>query len=67
MILQNISRRVVGNVLINISPSDILPILLKPERFRQKCHADLTAVSIKGLRYIWIIETTKNHKFPAKK
>ena len=50
MILQNIWRRVVGNVLINISPSIILPILLKPERFHKKCQADLAAVSINGLK-----------------
>ena len=50
MILQNISRRIVGNVLIIISPSNILPILLKPERFHQKYQADLAAVSIIGLR-----------------
>ena len=49
MILQNIWRSVVGNVLINISPSIILPILLKPERFHKKCQADLAAVSINGL------------------
>ena len=32
IILQNIWRRVVDDVLINISPSNILPIVLKPER-----------------------------------
>ena len=39
IILQNIWRRVVGNVLINISPSNILPIVLKPDRFLQNCQA----------------------------
>ena len=39
IILQNIRRRVVGNVLINISPSNILPIVLKPERFLQNGQA----------------------------
>ena len=39
IILQKIWRRVVGNVLINISPSNILPIVLKPERFLQNCQA----------------------------
>ena len=39
MILQNISRGVVGSVLMNISPSNILPIVLKSERFHQNCQA----------------------------
>ena len=39
MILQNICRRVVGNVLINISPSNILPIMLKPVNFHHNCQA----------------------------
>ena len=39
IILQNISRRVVDNVLIHISPSNIVPIVLKPERFLQNCQA----------------------------
>ena len=39
MILQNILRRVVGNVLINISPPNILPIMMQFERFLQNCQA----------------------------
>ena len=39
MILQNIWRRVVGNVLINISPSKIFQASLSFERFIQNCQA----------------------------
>ena len=39
MISQNISRRVVGSVLINISPSNIFPTMLLLERFHQACQA----------------------------
>ena len=49
MILQNICRRVVGNVLINISPSNILPIMLKPVNFIKIVRLVLAAVSINGL------------------
>ena len=35
----DIWRRVVGNVLIMICPSNILPIVLKPEIFLQNCQA----------------------------
>ena len=37
MFLQNISRRVAGNVLINIPPSNIFLIILLPARFHQNC------------------------------
>ena len=50
IILQNIRRRVVGIVLINISPSNILPIMLYAARYHQNCQAVLAAVSINGLR-----------------
>ena len=50
MILQNISRRVVGNDLITISPSNILPIMLWLGRFQQNCRLVLAAVSINGLK-----------------
>ena len=46
MILQNISRGVVGNVLINVSPSNIFLTLLLPAIFHQNCKA---AVCINGL------------------
>ena len=49
MILQNIWRRVVGNVLINISPSNIFPNMLLPQRFHLHCQAVMDAVSINGL------------------
>ena len=49
MILQNISRRVVGNVLINISPSNILPIMLKPVNFHQHCQAGFGRCE-----YLWV-------------
>ena len=49
MILQNISRRVVDNVLINISPSTIFLNMLSLKRFHQNCQADLAVVSINGL------------------
>ena len=39
MILQNISRRVVGKDLITISPSNILPIMLWLGIFQQNCPA----------------------------
>ena len=35
--LRNISRGVVGSVLIKISPSNIFPIMLSVERFHQNC------------------------------
>ena len=49
IILQNIWRRVVGKVLINISPSNILLIMLLLARFRQHCLAVLTDLSNTGL------------------
>ena len=39
LILQNIWRRVVGNVLNNISHSNIFPVLLLPARFHQNRQA----------------------------
>ena len=39
MILQNISGRVVGYVLVHISPSNIFVTMLLPARFHQKCQA----------------------------
>ena len=50
IILQNIWRRVVGYVLINISPWNILPIMHQPERFHQNGLAGFGLVSINGLR-----------------
>ena len=43
-------RGIVGNVLINISPINILPIMLYAARCHQNCQAVLAAVSINGLR-----------------
>ena len=47
---------------MNISPSIILPILLKPEIFHKKCQADLAAVSINGLTSeVWSYDTFENN------
>ena len=48
--LQKILRRIVGNVLINISPSNIFPTKLLPERFYLICQAVLVVVRISGLK-----------------
>ena len=50
MILQNILRRYVGDVQMNISPSNNFINMLSPQRFHQNRQADLAAVSINGLR-----------------
>ena len=49
MILQNISRRVVDNVLNAISPPTIFPNILLPARFHRNCQAVLAIVSINAL------------------
>ena len=41
MIVKNIWRRVVGNVLMNISPSTFFLTVLQPARFHQNCQAAL--------------------------
>ena len=51
MISQNISRRVVGNVLVNISPSNISLTMLSPARFHQNCQTLASGVS--GQVMIW--------------
>ena len=51
LILQNISWRNVGGILINNSHPDIFTTTLLPERFHQHCQAIL-AVSINGLTKI---------------
>ena len=51
IILQNIWRRVVGNVLMNISPSNTFLTLLLPAIFHQNCQAVLAAVSIERLNH----------------
>ena len=50
-ILQNISRRVVDNVLINITPSKFFLDMISLQRFNENCQADLAAVSINVLIY----------------
>ena len=50
MLLENISRRVVVNILMNISPSNISLNMLLAKRFHQIHQAVLAAVSINGLR-----------------
>ena len=47
-ILENISRKDVAGVLINIPPSNIFPIKHLPKRFYQNCQAVFAAVSING-------------------
>ena len=49
MLLENIWRRVVGNILMNISPSNISWNMLLAKRFHQNHPAVLAAVSIDGL------------------
>ena len=49
MLLENIWRRVVGNILMNISPLNISWNMLLAKRFHQNHHAVLAAVSINGL------------------
>ena len=39
MILQNILGRVVSNIFINISPSNIMSNMLMHARFNKKCQA----------------------------
>ena len=40
MILYNTSRRVVGSVLVNISPSKIFLAMVLPARFLRDCQTD---------------------------
>ena len=51
MILQNIWRRLVGNILINIPPLNISPNVLLLKRFHQNSQAVLAAMSINGLTW----------------
>ena len=50
LILQNILDRVVINILINISPSNIFLNIFLPAIFHQNCQAVSAVVSINGLR-----------------
>ena len=52
LILQNIWMRVVINILINISPSNIFPNMFLPAIFHQNCQAVLAVVSIDGLNKV---------------
>ena len=60
-ILQNISRKVVGNVLINISPSNIFSNMLSFERFHQNCQAVLAVVSINELMFTTLFGLYLSH------
>ena len=51
MLLENIWRRVVGNILMNISTSNISWNMLLAKRFHQNNQAVSAAVSINGLRF----------------
>ena len=50
MLLENIWRRFVGNILMNISPSNISWNMLLAKRFHQNDQAVSAAVSINGLK-----------------
>ena len=49
MLLENIWKRPVGNVQMNISISNIFPNMLLDNRFHQNYQAVLAALSINGL------------------
>ena len=51
MISQNISRKVLGSVRNDISPSNMFATMVLFERFHQNSQAVLAAVSINGLTY----------------
>ena len=53
VISQHISKRVVVSALMNISPSDIFPILLLAEIYYHNCQAFLAATDTNGLKEIW--------------
>ena len=55
MILQNIWRRVVGNVLIYISPSNIFLTMFLPARFYLICPAVVAAPNFNGIGYLVVI------------
>ena len=52
VVLQNIWRRVIGNVLSNISPSNIIPTLFLSEWF-QSCQATKTSLTILVKSFKW--------------
>ena len=54
MLLENIWRRVVGNILMNISPSNISWNMLLAKRFHQNNQTVSAAVSINGLTHSWL-------------
>ena len=57
MVLQNISRRVVGDVLTDISPSNIfLTFMPFPAGFYQNYQAVLASVSINGFKWYNILK-----------
>ena len=62
MILQNIRRGVVGNVLINISPSNIFLTLPLSARYHQNWQAVLAAASINGLTLSMVRLFFSKHK-----
>ena len=49
MHLRNIRRKLVGNILVNISPSNIFFTILLPARFHQNCEA-----SFGRREYYWV-------------
>ena len=51
MILQNIWRRVVGNVVINISPSNIFQKMLLVEKYIQNCQACFGLFECEWVKY----------------
>ena len=56
MLLQNIWRRVVGNVLIDNSPSTTFLIRLLPTQYHQNCEADFDRCEhYKGLTLMLVV------------
>ena len=58
MILQKIWRRIVSNIVIHISPSNIFLTLLLPERSQQNCQAAII-FSIVTLELGMILQTNE--------
>ena len=59
MILQNISRRIVDNVLINISSSNIFSTMLLHEKYHQFVRLSLAAMSNNGLTHFIVLAAAK--------
>ena len=51
MTLSNIQSKIVGSVLIEISPCKYSPTMPLPKRFHQICEAAMTPPRTNGLKY----------------